>query len=204
MQLPLEITYRGVDKTDELESLVREKVGKLEQVHDRINGCRIALEKEQDRPRSGSPYRVRLDITVPPSHEIAVDRNPGEGTQYDPLETVIRNAFEAARRQLAELKERQQREVKSHPYQETAAIVTHLEGNYGFLRTLDTGREIYFHRNSVSDRDFERLEVGTGVQFAEEEGEMGPQATTVQIVDKPGARVSKPTETNVESPMGWQ
>lgn len=82
--------------------------------------------------------------------------------------------------------------------------MTHLEGDYGFLRTLDTGREIYFHRNSVSDRDFERLEVGTGVQFAEEEGEMGPQATTVQIVDKPGARVSKPTETNVESPMGWQ
>ena len=36
--------------------------------------------------------------------------------------------------------------------------------------------------------DFPRLEIGTGVRFVEERGEEGPQASTVQIVDKPGAR----------------
>jgi len=39
--------------------------------------------------------------------------------------------------------------------------------------------------------DFDRLEIGTGVRFVEEPGEEGPQASTVQIVDKPGSRLSE-------------
>ncbi len=51
------------------------------------------------------------------------------------------------------------------------------------------------------EHDFERLEVGTQVRFAEEMGEKDPQATSVQIVDKPGHR---PTEGDaVETPRGW-
>ena len=32
MQVPLEVDYRNVDKTEALESLIRDKVAKLEQV----------------------------------------------------------------------------------------------------------------------------------------------------------------------------
>ncbi len=206
MKLPLEISYRDVAKTDAIENLIQEKVAKLERICNYINSCRIAIEKVHDRPRSGSPYRVRLDITFPPSHEIAVVRNPGEGEVYDDLQTVIRSAFDAARRQLQEYVERQRDEVKSHPLQETAAIVTKLfpEEGYGFIKTLDTGRDIYFHRNSVLNDDFDRLQLGTGVQYAEEEGDRGPQASTVQIVDKPGVRVNKAAEEPlIEPPLGW-
>jgi cold shock CspA family protein len=55
--------------------------------------------------------------------------------------------------------------------------------DYGFLETLD-GREIYFHKNSVLQTSFDRLEVGTEVYFAEEVGEKGPQASTVRVVGK--------------------
>lgn len=52
-------------------------------------------------------------------------------------------------------------------------------GDYGFSETAD-GRQIYFHRNSVLDWDFNRLTVGSEVRFTEEIGEKGPQASTVE------------------------
>ena len=57
--------------------------------------------------------------------------------------------------------------------------------SYGFLKTLD-GREIYFHRNSVLHEGFDRLKVGTEVNFVEEEGKEGPQASTVKITGMHG------------------
>lgn len=206
MKVPLEISYRDVDKTDDIEQLIQEKVGKLEQVCHNINSCHIAVEKIHDRPSHGSPYRVRLDITVPPGHEIVADCNPEEGNQYDQLQTVIRKAFDKARRQLVELSERQQNRVKVHEAPDSTALVIKLfpEDGYGFVRTLE-GREIYFHRNSVLHDDFDRLEIGTGVRVVTEEGAMGLQASTVQIVDKPGANVSHdPEALPVEPPLGWR
>jgi cold shock CspA family protein len=52
---------------------------------------------------------------------------------------------------------------------------------YGFIEASD-GREIYFHRNSVLGDGFDDLEVGATVTFNEEQGERGPQASTVRRV----------------------
>jgi cold shock CspA family protein len=58
------------------------------------------------------------------------------------------------------------------------------EEGYGFLRELGDDRQVYFHRNSVQHDDFERLAIGTEVRFTPREGDDGPQASSVQIVDK--------------------
>jgi len=52
--------------------------------------------------------------------------------------------------------------------------------NNPLIETRD-GREIYFHRNSVLNAAFDDLKIGAEVRFAEEEGEQGPQASTVTI-----------------------
>jgi hypothetical protein len=52
--------------------------------------------------------------------------------------------------------------------------------------------------------DFERLEVGTGVRYCPSEGEQGPQASTVKIVDKPGRRASKVEDPQIEPPESWK
>jgi cold shock CspA family protein len=205
MKVPLEITYRDIDKSDAIDSLVHEKVAKLEQVCNYISSCHIAIEKIHDRPKSGSPYRVRIDMTVPPSHELVAESNPGEGVQYDALDVVIRDAFDAARRQLKELNERQRKRVKTHEAQETTAIVTKLfrEDGYGFIKTFDD-QEVYFHRNSVLHNDFDRIEIGTGVHFFVTDGENGPQASTVRIVDKPGVSAGTTNADAAEPPLGWK
>ena len=58
------------------------------------------------------------------------------------------------------------------------------EEGYGFLRVLGDERQVYFHRNSVLHGDFGRLAVGTEVRFTPQEGDDGPQASSVQLVAK--------------------
>lgn len=208
MKVAPEITYRNVEKTNALDKLVNEKVAKLEQVCNHISSCHIVIEKIHDRPRSGSPYRVRIDMTVPPGHELVAESNPADENQYAPVDAVIRDAFKAAVTQLTKLNKRQQESDKSQIHndpEETIALVTKLfrDQGYGFIRSLD-GQEIYFHSNSVLHNDFDRIEIGTGVRFEMEMGDEGPQATTVQIVDKPGARAGKSEQTFIEPPLGWR
>lgn len=112
---------------------------------------------------------MRLDITVPPGHELVATNNPGADTQYEEIDVAIRDAFDAARRQLRKLNKRQHEsdKGKTHAAPETIALVTQIfrDKGYGFLKTLE-GEEIYFHRNSVLHDDFDRLEIGTGVRFS--------------------------------------
>ena len=195
MEIPLEISFKGVEKSDAVENLIREKVDKLEKIHDNIISCRIAVERPQKEQQSGNPYRVRIVTRIPPGQELVVTRDPRDHELHDPLEVVIRDAFDAATRQLKRHVGQQQDEIKSHPDQEAAGIVEELnkrEG-YGFLKTLH-GRRVYFHENSVLHGDFERMEIGSGVRFMEEMGEKGPQASSLKLVDKPGSRISEEEE----------
>ena len=189
MQVPLELTFRDVEKTEALENLVHDKVDKLNRVCDHITSCRVAIEQPQGNPSTGSSYRVRVNVRVPPGHDLVATREPSHGEVNDPLETVIHRAFDAAYSQLEQLVEKQRRDVKAHPTQDTVGIVDQLfpERDHGFLKTPE-GRTVYFHRNAVVNEDFDDLVLGTGVRFVEEIGEEGPQASTVQVVARVGGR----------------
>jgi hypothetical protein len=64
---------------------------------------------------------------------------------------------------------RQRRGVKLHEPQPRASVSKLFpEGNYGILKTHD-GREIYFHRNSVLEPEFDRLQKRMTVYYAEEQ-----------------------------------
>jgi len=184
MQIPLEITFRDVEKTPELDTLIRQKAAKLDKICDHINSCRVVVEKLQKHQSTGQPFRVRLDLKVPPGHELVVSRDPSKGNLHLDLPAEIRWAFEAMERQLIELLDKLKRDVKTHPYQQVQGVIERLftENGTGFIRTVD-GREVYFHRNSVLHDGYTQLKIGTGVRFSEEMGEKGPQASSVQIVE---------------------
>ncbi|MFK8185870.1 MAG: HPF/RaiA family ribosome-associated protein [Phormidesmis sp.] len=113
MKIAPEISYRGIRKTDALDRLIHEKIGKIERFYHQISSCRVAVEKVHDHPDSGSPYKVRLDITVPESREIVVNQSPKMGEPHTPLEAVIRDAFETAGRQLKSMNEQQHNPMKA-------------------------------------------------------------------------------------------
>ncbi len=194
MKIPLEIAFKGIPHTEEVEALVREEAAKLDRVCNYIMSCRVIVEKRQEHQDVGNPYRVRIDLTVPPGHELVIRREPSKGDMHDPLDIVIKHAFTAAARQLRKLTQQQRGDVKSHPDQQVTAVVHRLypEEGYGFLRTVDTQEEIYFHRNSVLHHDFDRLRVGMGVRYTAVPGEKGLQATSVQVVDTPRTPIESP------------
>ena len=114
MQLPIEVTYRGVAKSDEIETLVRAKAEHLDKFCDHISRCDVIIEQPNHAQQSGSPFRVRIDVTVPPGHELVADERPTEHDRHEPLTKLINDAFKAMERQLKELVQRQRREVKHH------------------------------------------------------------------------------------------
>jgi cold shock CspA family protein/ribosome-associated translation inhibitor RaiA len=189
MQIPVEISFKDATKSSRLEDIINRKIAKLEKICGYMISCRVMVEKPQKYPDTGNPYQVRIDIKVPPAHEIVVKQSASEGDMHDPLETVITKVFHAAERRLKELTERQHGEVKTHPQQQVMGIVHRLfpDQDYGFIRTVDTGQDVCFHRNSVLHGGFDRLTMGTGVRFVAEQGHKGLQASTVEIEYKPGS-----------------
>lgn len=176
MQLPLQITARDFELTDSIEAVIREKTGKLETFYDRILGCRVVIETPHRSHHKGILYNVRIYLSVPGA-DLVVKREP-----HEDLYVAIRDAFDAARRQLQDYARRQRGEVKSReavPYAHVVQLFR--DEGYGFIGNVD-GREIYFHKNSVVNGDFDQLEVGTQVRYVEEQGEEGPQASSVVIV----------------------
>ena len=69
MQVPLEITYRDVEKTDEVERLVREKAGKLDELCGNLIACRVAIDLTDDKlvdELSGNVQFSGVPATVEP------------------------------------------------------------------------------------------------------------------------------------------
>lgn len=187
MQGPMTISFKDVVKTPEIEDLITRKIAKLERFCDYLISCRVIVEQPQKHQEVGNPYRVRIDMKVPPAHELIVNEPSSQGDMHDPLNVVLTKAFHKAERQLKELVEKQRGDIKFHPQQQVMGIIHDLfpEQGYGFIRTVDTQQDIYFHKNSVHG-DFGDLQLGAGVRFTAEQGTKGLQASTVEIVYKHG------------------
>ena len=109
-----------------------------------------------------------------------VNRDNSQAGAHHDVHVAIRDAFDAARRRVQDFARRRRGEVKSHVPEPAARVSKLFSGKgYGFIETSD-GREIYFHENSVLE-GFERLTLGTRVHFTEEQGQQGPQASTVRL-----------------------
>jgi ribosomal subunit interface protein len=184
VQIPLEISFRNVTPSPGLEADIREKAAKLEEFYDRITSARVVVETPHRRHRQGKLFHVRLDLRVP-GREIVVSREPAGHHAYEDVYVAIRDAFDAAKRQLEDYVREVRGSVKTHePLPQGRIAGLHPEEDYGFIATPD-GREVYFHRHSVVDADFDRLRVGDEVRFVEEAGEQGPQASTVHRTGTP-------------------
>ncbi|MFH0924119.1 MAG: HPF/RaiA family ribosome-associated protein [bacterium] len=186
MQVPLKITFRGISKTKSLETLINEEVGKLKKVCGYIISFHIAIERAQGHHETGNPCRIRIDVRVPPGHELVAKYESPRGNIHEELTHDVKQAFQAMLHQLKKLVEEQSREVKAHPAQEVNGIIRKIfkEKGYGFIQALDEDScDIYFHQNSVLNKDFVNLEIGTGVHYVAEMGENGLQATSVHVIN---------------------
>jgi hypothetical protein len=117
MELPVQITYRGLDPSEALTELIRSEAQKLEKFVPRMVACRVLVEREQHHLRNGAPFRVRIDLTAPgaefaidtgktlrtlaPDDEAAARRKSADidAAHKDPA-LAVRDAFRRARRRM--------------------------------------------------------------------------------------------------------
>ncbi len=184
MQVPIEIRFHNMDRSAAVEDDIRERVAKLERFAEDIVSCRVSVEAPHRHHRQGKTYHVAVDIRVP-GGEIVASRDPGADHAHEDVYVAIRDAFNAARRQLQDHVRARRGEIKAHEVPPHGTITAlHADQNFGWITTSD-GREVYFHRNSVTNTDFDNLETGSEVRFNEEDGDEGPKATMVHVVGKP-------------------
>jgi ribosomal subunit interface protein len=181
MEIPVRVTFRGIDRTPAIEDYVLRRAAKLERFFERIVACRVTLDAPHRHHQHGRHYLVRVDLTVPGA-ELVVGRTPDERALHEDLYAAIDDAFDDAGRVLEDHVRKQRGDTKTHE-RERRGRVTKLfrKEGYGFLETQE-GDEFYFHRNSVLGHGFRRMQLGTEVRFVEELGERGPQASTVTLV----------------------
>ena len=105
MPFPLEIVARDLSLTPEVEQQIRDKSAKLERFYARIIGCRVVVEAPHRHHHKGVLYHLRIHLMVP-GEELVVDREPGDRDAHEELQVAVRDAFDAASRQLKDYVER--------------------------------------------------------------------------------------------------
>ncbi|MFZ1988697.1 MAG: HPF/RaiA family ribosome-associated protein [Alphaproteobacteria bacterium] len=184
MDVPPHIMIDESISNPSVRAIVEQEIDKLEQFYPHIASCRVAITAPQKRHHSGGLFEVRIDIHIPKHREIVVNHLAGEKAEQEHIGVAVREAFAKARRQLQDGARIQQGVTKSHeapPHGQISKLFP-IEG-YGIIQAPD-GTEIYFHRNSLVDAEFDKLKVGAQVRYVETEGEKGPQASTVHLVGK--------------------
>lgn len=183
MQVPLEVTFRGMDRSEAVEMEIRKHVEHLETFFDRITSCHVTLELPHRHKTHGKQFEVRILVAVP-GRDLAVSHRPGKEETHTDAHLAIRHAFRAMRRELEDYVRELRGDVKTHdplPHAKVSELFP-ME-DYGFIKTHE-GHRLYFHRNSVLDGRFDELDIDSEVSFVEELGDKGPQASTVRLAGR--------------------
>ena len=132
---------------------------------------------------TGNVYEVHIDMLVP-GDELVVSKAPHKAKERysnPDIRTSVREAFQAAERQLVDYKEQLRGDVKLHePLFQGQVSEIDPKGEFGFVLTKE-GNQLYFHRNSVMEGDWGKLRRGATVHYVEATGDTGPTASKVWV-----------------------
>ena len=137
----------------------------------------VTLTKNAHHKKATKVAEALIVVTLPKRHTITARK------EDKTFEEAIRAAFAALDVEIDKFREKRASKEVRMPPAPLHGVVSKLfrDEGYGFI-LQDGGGEVYFHRNALHGLTFEELEDGTEVAFNVEEGEKGPQATTVNPV----------------------
>ncbi len=105
MQNALTITFRHLDPSEAIETLVRQRFDDLEKLFPRIVSCGVVIEAPQKRKVSGREFKVHLKISIP-GPDINVTSEGRDGVASENVNLAIHDAFDIAGRLLIERKQK--------------------------------------------------------------------------------------------------
>ncbi len=113
MQLPLQITFHDLARSDAVEEYVRKHAAKLDALAHRLTRCRVALERPHRHSPHGGHYRVVVAVSLP-GGEVVATRSPDDAKTYADLYAAIDASFDGIVRRIQDFVRRQRGDVKPH------------------------------------------------------------------------------------------
>lgn len=106
MQVPLELTFRNMDTPEWADAEIRDRVGRLERIYERLTACRVWVEAPPAHAKRDMVPTVRIELSVP-GQKLAVSHAPHhahDGFHNPDLRIAIGAAFDNAERRLKDFK----------------------------------------------------------------------------------------------------
>ena len=97
-----QIHFHGMESSPALEARIRERFGQLERRCPDVTGCRVTVEKESRHHVKGNLFRIGL-LMHRPGRDVVVIRGGPKDPGHADVYTALRDTFDAAERQIAEL-----------------------------------------------------------------------------------------------------
>lgn len=99
MTIPVQITFRHMESSPAVEMRVRELANHLGVFSDRIQGCRVVVDSPHRHQHQGKVFNVKVQLALP-GGDVVVDMERPDRDGHEDVYVVIRDAFDAAKRQL--------------------------------------------------------------------------------------------------------
>lgn len=113
MAIPLELSYRNLEKSEFIENNVKERCKRLELLCDELTYVHVVLSSPHQSQHKGNQYEVHIELRLP-GNPLAVTKNTGNSSAHEDFYVALRDAFDALERQLTQWKEKRRHDVKAH------------------------------------------------------------------------------------------
>jgi ribosome-associated translation inhibitor RaiA len=94
------IHFHGIEKSQAIEELVRQKVHKLAKHFGRLTSCRVVLEAPHRSPQKPKVFQIKIELGVPRRRPIVVCYEREGAHAHTELPLAVRSSFEAAVRKV--------------------------------------------------------------------------------------------------------
>lgn len=94
-----QVVFHNLDQSDAINEAVQKRISKLERYCDQIITGRVVLDSPHNNHHKGKVYSVGLEIHTP-TKEVIVNQEQHDNHAHEDLYVAIRDAFNAAERQL--------------------------------------------------------------------------------------------------------
>jgi putative sigma-54 modulation protein len=106
MQVPFQLTFRGMVRSDALAEHVRLRTDKLDHLFERVVSCHVVVELASPHHRHGDRFHVSVNLGLP-GREILVRKTPSDDQGPDTAYAAVDRAFDDVERELEDWVKRQ-------------------------------------------------------------------------------------------------
>jgi cold shock CspA family protein/ribosome-associated translation inhibitor RaiA len=173
--MELEIESRNIVMAPRWKINIETRMAELRRKYEDLTHGRVTLTKNLHHKKLPNVAGTLIVVTLPVRQTVTARK------EDKTFEESIKTAFDAIASELRKFREKRSRtEVRTAPIPPFRGVICKLFSKEGFGFILkEGGGEVYFHKHALQGLTFEELNDGTDVVFNLEDGEKGPQASTV-------------------------